>query len=200
MFDTARINTQKRISWNLFPAAAKALIEEYRIQDDLMIIDVCSPQEFKERHLENAINSDFLSRSFKDRLKTLDKDKIYLVYCKVGGRSKLAQRTMQKIGFKKVYNLVGGTLLWEEEGMSFASGATAHRFVLCPIFMSALIIVKTRKMLTAGSRSLARTITTVRSFGEKFGIRLPVSATPRSGGCGKFNSATRSEQGIMRNH
>lgn len=182
MYDTA-IDTQTKISWNLFPGDAQALIEENKSRDDLVIIDVCSPQEFKDRHLENAININFISKSFKLRLATLDKDKTYLVYCKVGGRSKLAQRTMRKLGFKKIYNLVGGTLLWEEEGLPFASGGVTHQFVFCPVFISALVIIKTRKMLKAGCRSFEDVIAKVETFGERFGIRLPLLTKPCSRCC-----------------
>ena len=173
MFDTA-IDTQTKISWNLFPGDAQALIEENKNRDDFVIIDVCSSQEFKDRHLENAININFLSRSFKLRLSTLDKDRTYLIYCKVGGRSKLAQKTMRKLGFDKVYNLVGGTLLWEEEGLPLASGGRTHQFVFCPIFISALVAIKTRKLLKAGCRILADVMAKVGTFGEKFGIQLPL--------------------------
>jgi rhodanese-related sulfurtransferase len=182
MFDTA-IDTQTKVSWNLFPGDAQALIEENKNRDDFVIVDVCSPQEFKDRHLENAININFISKSFKLRLTTLDKDKTYLVYCKVGGRSKLAQRTMRKLGFKKVYNLVGGTFLWEEEELPFASGGATHQFVFCPVFMSALVIIKIRKMLKVGCRSLADAMAKVGGFGEKTGIQLPILTKPCSGCC-----------------
>lgn len=154
MFDTA-IDTQTKISWDLFPDDALSLIKAHKNRDDFVIVDLCSPREFKDRHLEKAININFISTSFKLRLTTLEKENTYLVYCKVGGRSKLAQRAMRKLGFKKVYNLVGGTLLWEEEGLPFASGGTSHRFEFCPAFITAFIIIKIRKMLKSGSRSLA---------------------------------------------
>ena len=38
------------------------------------------------------------------------------VYCKVGGRSASAARTMEDMGFKKIYDLKGGILQWEKEG------------------------------------------------------------------------------------
>ncbi len=154
MFDTA-IDTETKISWNLFPGEAQALIVENENRDDFVIIDVCPPQEFKDRHIENAINIDFFSKSFKLRIATLSKEKTYLVYCKVGGRSKLTQRSMRKLGFNKVYNLIGGTLLWEEEDLPFAPGGSPHRFVFCPVYMSARAIIKTRKMLKAICRSFS---------------------------------------------
>ena len=96
MYDTA-IDTQTKISWNLFPGDAQALIEENKNRDDFVIIDVCSPQEFKDRHLENAININFISKSFKLRLTTLDKDKTYLVYCKVGAVANLPREPCENL-------------------------------------------------------------------------------------------------------
>ncbi|MBC8177236.1 MAG: rhodanese-like domain-containing protein [Deltaproteobacteria bacterium] len=120
-----------------------------------MILDICTPKEFAKAHLENAINLNFLSRAFKSQLNALDKGKTYFVYCKVGGRSKLAQKQMKKMGFKKVYNIVGGTLLWEEEGLAFASGLEGpSKFALCPVFMSIILVKKVRKLLQSEYRSL----------------------------------------------
>ena len=182
MFDTV-INTQTKVSWNLFPGDVQALIEDNNNGEDLVIVDVCSSQEFKDRHLENAININFLARSFKLWIATLDKDETYLVYCKVGGRSKLAQRTMRKLGINKVYNLVGGTLLWEEEGLPFASGGRKHQFVFCPIFISTLVAIKIRKLLKAGCRILGDAMAKVGALGEKVGVQLPLLTKSSSGCC-----------------
>jgi len=143
---------QVQISENVFPLDAHILITENQDVNDLTIMDVSTPGEFKLRHLENAVNIDFFSKSFKSKLSELDTDKTYLVYCKVGGRSKLAQRVMKKVGFRKVYNLTGGTLLWEEEGLPFASGVQGRQLSFCPIFLTIILIRKIKKVLQAGYR------------------------------------------------
>ncbi len=62
---------------------------------------------------------------------------------------------MRKLGFKEVYNIVGGTLLWEEEGLPFASGLEGpSKFALCPVFMSIILVKKVRKLLQSEYRSL----------------------------------------------
>ena len=147
--------TGNQISEDIFPSEAYRLITAKKDNENLVILDICSPKEFAKVHLENAINLNFLSRTFKSQLNALDKGKIYFVYCKVGGRSKLAQKQMKKLGFEEVYNIVGGTLLWEEEGLPFASGLQGpSKFALCPVFMSIILVKKVRKILQSGYRSL----------------------------------------------
>ncbi len=148
-------STGTQTSEDIFPSEAYRLIKAKKDNRDLVILDVCTPGEFEKAHLENAINLNFLSRSFKSQLNALDKGKTYFVYCKVAGRSKLAQKQMKKLAFKEIYNIVGGTLLWEEEGLPFASGLEGpSRFALCPVFMSIILVKKVRKLLQSEYRSL----------------------------------------------
>jgi rhodanese-related sulfurtransferase len=141
-------NTKVQLSMDIFPTEALELISKNGESDDLVIIDVSTPQEYKDLHLEGAINLNLLSRFFKTRLDVMDKDRIYLVYCKVGGRSKIAQKLMQQLGFQTVYNITGGTLLWEEEGLPFASGTEGvNKFSFCPFFISIVMFKKIKKFL-----------------------------------------------------
>jgi len=140
--------TNVQISKNIFPTEAWELISNNRGGSDVVIIDVSTPQEYKDLHLEGAINVNLLSRFFTTRLDVMGKDRTYLVYCKVGGRSKIAQKLMQQLGFQTVYNITGGTLLWEEEGLPFASGAKGvNKFSFCPFFISIVTFNKIKKIL-----------------------------------------------------
>ena len=153
--ETTWNNIGTQISEDVFPSEAYRLIRGKKDNGDLVILDVCTPTEFAKAHLGNAINLNFLSRTFKNQLNALDKGRTYCVYCKVGGRSKLAQKQMRKLGFKEVYNIVGGTLLWEEEGLPFASGLEGpSKFALCPVFMSIILVKTVRELLQSGYRSL----------------------------------------------
>ena len=139
------------ISEDIFPAEAWNLMSQYKEKDELTIIDVSTPKEYSDLHLEGAININILSRLFKARLDTLNRDKIYLVYCKVGARSKAAKKLMKLLGFRRVYNLVGGTLLWEEEGLPFATGTSGtNKLSLCPFFFFVLIKKRVKQLLTSG--------------------------------------------------
>ena len=83
---------------------------------DIVLIDVRTPQEYAAGHLENSVNIDFRSRNFKELIGKLDKNQEVYVYCKIGGRSASAAKTMEDMGFKKIYDLKGGILQWEKEG------------------------------------------------------------------------------------
>ncbi len=136
-----------QLSEDIFPAEAWELISKNRQGDDLVIIDVSTPQEYEDLHLEGAINVNLISKFFKIRLEVMDKNKTYVVYCKVGGRSKIAQKLMQQFGFVAVYNIIGGTLLWEEEGLPFASGTEGvNKFSFCPFFISIVTFKNIKKI------------------------------------------------------
>jgi rhodanese-related sulfurtransferase len=142
------IKTKVQLSKDIFPTEAWELITKNREGGDLIIIDVSTPQEYEDLHLEGAVNVNLLSRFFKARLEIMGKSKTYVVYCKVGGRSKIAQKLMQQFGFQTVYNIVGGTLLWEEEGLPFASSTDGvNKFSFCPFFISIVTYKKIKKIL-----------------------------------------------------
>ena len=147
MYDSAK-ETKVQLSKDIFPTEAWELISKNGKSDDLVIIDVSTPQEYEALHLEGAINVSLLSRLFKARMDIMNKSKAYVVYCKLGGRSKVAQKLMRQFGFQTVYNITGGTLLWEEEGLPFASGTDGvNKFSFCPIFISIVTFKKIKKAL-----------------------------------------------------
>lgn len=104
--------TEKYIKLN--PYEAKELIDR---EKDLIIIDARTESEYLyEGKLENSINLDFLKpRIFKREIQKFDKNKNYLVYCAVGRVSKSACELMSDLGFKKVFELLGGLKAWQKE-------------------------------------------------------------------------------------
>ena len=74
-----------QFSKDIFPNEAWELISKNREGGDLVIMDVSTPQEYENLHLEGAINLNLLSRCFKTPLDVMNKSRTYLVYCKVGG-------------------------------------------------------------------------------------------------------------------
>jgi rhodanese-related sulfurtransferase len=93
---------------NINPSETRKLIKN----EEVIILDVRAPWEFVEGHIKNAKNLDFTDPDFSDHLKKLDKNKKYLVYCKTGRRGAMVLETMQNIGFKDIYNLIGGYNAW----------------------------------------------------------------------------------------
>lgn len=79
-------------------------------------LDVRTPAEFAEGHLEGALNIDVNSESFiSDAEKNLPKDKTIAVYCRSGRRSKRACDILVDNGFK-VIELDKGYIGWTEAG------------------------------------------------------------------------------------
>lgn len=79
-----------------------------------ILVDVRTPEEFKEGHIEGAININFNDATFLEKISKLDKSKPVYVYCRSGKRSSAASAEMSKAGFKNLYDLEGGILNWEK--------------------------------------------------------------------------------------
>lgn len=73
-----------------------------------VLLDVRTPEEFNDGNIPNSINLDVQSRDFDSLIKSLDKEKIYYVYCQAGGRSAKACAVLEDAGFQKVVNLKDG--------------------------------------------------------------------------------------------
>jgi len=78
----------------------------------VLILDVRTPEEFSNGHIENAINYDWNGSSFNEQVATLDKATPIYVYCLSGKRSAAAAAQMRQDGFKEVYEMEGGMLKW----------------------------------------------------------------------------------------
>lgn len=81
---------------------------ERTLLKDAILIDVRTPEEYAEGHLENAKNINWYDADFAEQFKSMDKGKTVYVYCKVGGRSAKAQEKLKSLGFENVVNLEGG--------------------------------------------------------------------------------------------
>ncbi len=96
---------------------AKKIIDENKNNNDFVILDVRTPEEFNSGKIENSENINFYSPDFKEQLSKLDKNKVYLVYCRSGSRSAKAVKIMEELGFKKVYNVEGGIISWKKNNL-----------------------------------------------------------------------------------
>lgn len=97
--------------------APQAFIKQAKADTTAFILDVRTPEEYKEEHLAGAQQLDFLnSEAFDAGIKLLDKSHTYYVYCRSGKRSHNACIKMQKQGLK-VFDMEGGILNWKRLGM-----------------------------------------------------------------------------------
>lgn len=92
---------------------AKSLIVENQGNINFVILDIRTPEEFAEGHIDGAQNVDFYD-SFEPEITKLDKNRTYLIYCRSGNRSNTANDIFKQLGFKEVYELDGGYNAWQE--------------------------------------------------------------------------------------
>lgn len=79
-------------------SAADPADQALALDADTVIIDVRTPAEFSEGHLEGAVNIDLQSADFDAQIAGLDQDEDYLVYCRSGNRSAQAASVMEAQG------------------------------------------------------------------------------------------------------
>ncbi len=115
--NSPKTSSQIQIIKDIPPDEAFVLIKKNKDNSNLVILDVRTSKEFEGEHIENAINLDFFSESFKDDLNKLDKNKIYITHCRSGGRSAKTLEIMKGLGFIEVYNMIGGITEWKSKGL-----------------------------------------------------------------------------------
>ncbi len=91
-------------------------IDEFRkkmASQNYILVDVRTEKEFDDGHIENALNIDYFSTTFSDEISNIGLERPVLVYCRSGNRSGKSMRIMSDLGFKEVYNLIGGIKGWK---------------------------------------------------------------------------------------
>ena len=98
------------------------LIQEHKDDPNFVIVDVRTKAMFEAERIENAIQFDVFSNEFDDWLKTLNREKVYLVYCNVGQRSSAAVQKMKELNFKHIYHLYEGIKVWKNNDFNTIKG------------------------------------------------------------------------------
>jgi phage shock protein E len=84
--------------------------------DDL-VLDVRSPAEFNEGHIEGAQNTPH--EEVTSEVENLKSYKTVYVHCKMGGRAKMAAEALQGAGLENIVCVSdGGMQRWEDMGWS----------------------------------------------------------------------------------
>jgi rhodanese-related sulfurtransferase len=76
------------------------------------IIDIRTPQEFAQGHIEGAVNINYFDRSFLEQVSKFEKNKTIFIYCRSGNRTSSASKKMLNEGFNEVVDLQGGIINW----------------------------------------------------------------------------------------
>ena len=77
-------------------------MEKTMLTANTIILDVRTPAEYADGHVEGAINLDLESGQFEAELPNLDPALPYIVYCRSGRRSGVAVETMKSSGFTQI--------------------------------------------------------------------------------------------------
>lgn len=85
--------------------------------DTVQLVDVRTPEEYKESHIPSATNINYSSKNFNNSFSVLDKTKPVFIYCRSGKRSNKSAAKLKKAGFTTIYELEGGILNWTRQGL-----------------------------------------------------------------------------------
>lgn len=86
---------------------------EFLQQNKAVFIDVRTRSEYEGGHIPGALNMDIYEPHFADDIYKFGREKMYIMNCQTGGRSGRATEFMASLGFKKVFNLMGGFSAWK---------------------------------------------------------------------------------------
>lgn len=81
-------------------------------KQDVLLIDVRTPEEFAKNRIKGAINLPVDQVEEQIRSVIPDKEKKIYVYCLSASRSVHAVDAMKKLGYTNVYNVTSGLLAW----------------------------------------------------------------------------------------
>ena len=102
---TSQTGSSNQILEDIGIQEAFDLIQSNQGNPDFVIVDIRTPEEFNEGYIEDAVNVDFYSETFREDLNKFEKSKVYFIYCRSGNRSGRAMPIMKELGFQEVYNL-----------------------------------------------------------------------------------------------
>jgi rhodanese-related sulfurtransferase len=86
------------------------------LAQDEILLDVRTPEEFRQGHISGAINFDISNSNIMQEIVNLDHSKTYILYCRSGGRSQLASMIMQQKGLQVINSSVG-IIHWNKAGL-----------------------------------------------------------------------------------
>ena len=106
-----RDNSKGAVYMNITAEQAKAIMDT---QEDYVILDTRTQEEFDEGHIPGAILIPYDEVLQKAESVLTDKDQLILVYCRSGRRSKLAAEALVELGYTNIKEF-GGIIDWPYE-------------------------------------------------------------------------------------
>jgi len=107
-------------SYEISPGDVASKIQN---NEDIILLDVRTPEEYAEVHLENALLLPVGELS-ANTLAGIDlgenaKSKEIIIYCRSGARSKQAYDVMKSLGYTNIKSVAGGMVHWQEDNYPF---------------------------------------------------------------------------------
>ena len=87
-----------------------------KIGEGAVLIDIRRLEEYNNVHIQGTLLIDYYSSDFVEQLSNLNKDKEYVIYCRIGTRTGETIQIMKNLGFENVHDLSGGITEWENQG------------------------------------------------------------------------------------
>lgn len=113
------VEEAKRVIQTITPEELSKRIQE---ENSWVVIDVREPEAYKEGHLPGAVNIPRGMLEMKiDEVATSEETPI-VVYCGGGSRASLSAKTLQEMGYQRVFSLEGGLRGWRDCGHPVEEG------------------------------------------------------------------------------
>ena len=110
--DVNQPNTTQQVQNVAKRVSKKEFYEKLNSLDEVQLIDVRTPGEFKDGTIKGAVNYNFYAEDFDALIAQLDPTKPTLIFCKSGGRSAKALEKFSALNFSYVLELEGGYSNW----------------------------------------------------------------------------------------
>jgi len=99
------------------------LSRRLRAGEQIAVIDVRDPDEYRDGHIEGATNISRGFLEFRIGAAVTDPKAPMIVYCQSGLRSVLAAKSLRELGYATVVNLKGGFQKWAQSGLPVVKDA-----------------------------------------------------------------------------
>lgn len=86
----------------------KEMLEILKTNDNVILLDVRSTQEYQEGHITGSKNIPVYDLQRNALRELPNKEGTIIVYCSAGVRSAKAIQILKKLGYKNLYNIEGG--------------------------------------------------------------------------------------------
>lgn len=81
---------------------------------DFVLLDVRTKEEFREGHIEGAVNIPLPTLAYEIENEVPEKDQVIVLYCRSGVRTLTAAEILKDLEYTKVYDM-GGIISWPYE-------------------------------------------------------------------------------------